>query len=72
MHQGGAADLAHSSADVVLMSERLQPLLGAFRVSRAALRTITAFDNRRGEPPGPRAEVFVAKMVFEPASSSRR
>jgi Cu2+-exporting ATPase len=36
----GAADLAHSSADVVLMSDRLAPLLGVFRVSHRALRTI--------------------------------
>jgi Cu2+-exporting ATPase len=33
-----AADLAQSSADVILMSDRLRPLLEAFRVSRSALR----------------------------------
>jgi Cu2+-exporting ATPase len=34
-----AADLAHSSADVILMSDRLRPLSDAFRVARVALRT---------------------------------
>lgn len=37
---GGGTELAHTSADMVLMSERLQPVLEAFDAARLSMRVI--------------------------------